>query len=272
HFVCANYESAGTTSIVYLDTVPGDASVSLTAPIGDCTAPLEVGGYAVDAGNKDGFYGTLGPLYWWKGTVVGAPMMATLYNSGKGMSCADAIVADPTMTRCWDLDEDPAGGAGAYKDEVTGGVSDNMTPLGTPDQATSLIIAGDGDPDLYLTAVNTPTATGGALGYAMSTVNASSQYATGGDIAALDMGSGISWGVVGWLLPTADIGAAYQVSKTLSGSFNVEGEWTCGLNGGPASGDSIRALVVDSAGQKLDASGTFGVSKLGQRIFFHCRY
>lgn len=187
HLVCAIYDATNLYASIYMNGTLSSVSAPLASAMCDGTAPVNVGGMTTAGGNKDGFDGTLGPVYWWKGTLVAEATLDALYAGGRGMPCSEAIVEDSSMTRCWDLDEDPTGGAGAYKEEVTAGVSDNMTPTNSPTRVSpGIVLTGTGDPDLYLTAVNDPEGTGGALGYAMDLTAASSQYASVTNASSLD--------------------------------------------------------------------------------------
>lgn len=150
--VCGIYDKTSQKVRVYQNGTLGDESAALSAAgICDGAAPFNVGGMTTDGGNKDGFDGDLGPLYWWNGAVKDETALDALWDNGRGKDCATAVAADATMTRCWDLDEDPTGGAGAYKDEVTGGTSDNLTPTNSPSRATpGVIMTGDGEASKYL--------------------------------------------------------------------------------------------------------------------------
>lgn len=113
-----------------------------------------------------------------------------------------------------------------------------------------------------LTEVNTPTATGGALGYAMEVVSASTEYADADDSADTSIGSGVSWGFAGWIrVDTSDTravfgkGDAMDTEGDFDGVFTLGGVFTCRL--------------IDSAGAKTDTHGTVTA---GAREFVSCRY
>ena len=164
--VCGYHDdSADTIHVTYNDDTPYSAAMADTPR--EATQAFEVAGI-VGGGAGDG---VIGPVYWYKGSI---PPVAALYNSGKGVQCADA---SPTPTSCWDMDE----ASGDYIDSIG---SNDLTPVNSPTQTTGLIVTGDGDPDLYLTEVNSPTARGGALGYATELLDTSSQYATVAAITA----------------------------------------------------------------------------------------
>jgi hypothetical protein len=87
-------------------TLYGAAWVSGTQ-IADGTADFSV----AQRGDYTGTYawdGTLGPAYFFKGTDLDfTTSIATVYNSGRGVACADLTEAEKTdLVSCWDMDED----------------------------------------------------------------------------------------------------------------------------------------------------------------------
>ena len=139
NFVCGWYDSSTKKGTAWANGTEGNTATAMATDMGDCTSDFVVGDAETSGSNRDPLEGTVGPVYWWKGEVVADATLDALYNSGKGMDCAAAAEVD-TMTACWDLDEDPADGAGAYKDSVG---SEDMSPEGSPLRRAGLVAAGD---------------------------------------------------------------------------------------------------------------------------------
>jgi len=151
NFVCGWYDSSTKKGTAWVNGTEGNTGSAMATDMGDCTSDFVAGDAETAGSNRDPIEGTVGPVYWWKGEVVADATLDLLYNSGKGMTCEDAAAVD-TMTACWDLDEDPSGGAGAYKDSVG---SEDMSPEGTPLQVAGLVERSDSG-----MGANTPTASG----------------------------------------------------------------------------------------------------------------
>jgi len=96
--------------------------------------------------------------------VLSSADKTSLYNSGKGKTCADLSGAELTnLVSCWDMDED----GGPYADSIG---SNNLTAVNTPTRAAGLVERSDsgmavsvvGGSDQYLNVAGfNPTTTGG---------------------------------------------------------------------------------------------------------------
>ncbi len=149
--------------------------------------------------------------------------------------------------------------ASIYADAFAGWTFDDLADLGNQDFGSCA--------SCNLTEVNTPTATGGALGYAAKFTSASSQYASVSDPAGgeLDPGSGVSWGYAGWgIIHTAGSNKAI-ISKALV--LAASGEYD---NFYVAAGGAHNCRFHDGTSTKLD--GITPLPLVGSRFFYHCRY
>jgi hypothetical protein len=165
------YDQSTRKVTVYCDGTGYTSTGTLANGVRAVDMPLYVADRYAASAEYDG---VVGPVAFWAGEALSQSDIDDLYNSGKGTTCADLPAG---AEHCWDMDE----ASGDYIDSV--GAND-LTPVNSPTQTTGLIISGDGDPDLYLTEVNTPTGTGGALGYSTELLDTSSQYATVAAITA----------------------------------------------------------------------------------------
>jgi|GEM_PF-2233599 len=160
--------SASTVHATWNDTA-FTSGTTANGAIADGTASFNIGAWSDPTNYSDN---VIGPVMVWKGDLGDfTTVRDSVYNSSKGKQCADLTTAEKVdLVSCWDMDE----ASGDFEDSIA---SNDLTRTNGPTQARGLIISGDGDPDLYLTEVNVPTATGGALGYAARFAGASNQYA-----------------------------------------------------------------------------------------------
>ncbi|KKM98601.1 hypothetical protein LCGC14_1156310, partial [marine sediment metagenome] len=124
-----------------------------------------------------------------------------------------------------------------------------------------------------LTLVNTPTAKGGALGYAAKFAAASTQYArtTDGDSDGnLDPGSGVSWGFAGWDVVHTTGGVAKAILSKSGVGPGASGEYDAYFRGATAAG-TFNCRFHDGTSAKEDTTVDV-LPGLDSRFFFHCRH
>ena len=201
-FLCGWWDGGGDDK-AHLE-INSDANIktgaSTMAAANNGTANFYVAAISSQLGDYDG---SVGPLIWYENGIPDTTIRASLYNSGKGKSCANMTAADQTnAVGCWEMGED----GGPYVDSIG---SNDLAGQNTPTRATGLIITGTGDPSLYLTPVNTPTATGGALGYAADFESVSSQAAYIDDNPSTSIGSNIDFAFCGWVQVESNVAGCY---------------------------------------------------------------
>jgi hypothetical protein len=251
NFLCAQYDASVRKAQVFIDGSPGTQGGAMGTAMGTCTSDFVVGGL----NSGDAYDGSLGPAYWWKSVVSGATI-TSIYNSGIALSCDDAIAIDGTMTRCWELDEDPSGGADSYKDSVTAGVSDSLSPVGTP----------------------TPTRVAGLVdrsdsGMSVAFSDAGESYFIDADWAwgTNLLATGVT--VVGWVNARAHPGTNYFQAAAV---YNNEGGGnTDGLSGGLT---STTTGIFNSGNCALGTRGTDVAATaawtdiMNKWVFYTCRF
>lgn len=214
-FLCSWYNPSDTKAYATANGAAPTAGSDTMTSMSDTSAPFTVGAEGDPANYTEG---DIGPVLYYIGDA--APPYESLYNSGKGKLCEDLTAAEKVgLVSCWDMDED----GGPYVDSIG---SNNLTGQNSPTQSPGMTITGDGDPDLYLTAVNTPTSTGGALGYAAE-FDGTDQYATGSDPFNSSNPFTVSCWVRennfgaadGWMGQTAGFGFGYGASATAFRGF-----------------------------------------------------
>ena len=207
---------------------------------------------------QNDYDGDLDAAVYYKGSI---PPITSLYNSGKGKTCAAMSGAELTNREsCWEMDED----GGPY---IDGPGSNDLTGGNTPTQTAGLVIEGTGDAALYLVPTNAPVATGGALGNAAKFSTASAQYAevTDPSDGSLDPGSGVSFGFAGWAVIHTTTANKALVSKLTTGA--IEGEYDSYYTGETG---SLTCRFHDGTSLKATALGS--LPGLNSRFFFHCRH
>jgi hypothetical protein len=79
----------------------------------------------------------VGPVIHYEGGIPDATIRASLYNSGKGKTCANMSTADKTnAVACWEMDED----GGPYVDSIG---SNDLTAVNTPTRVAGLVERSD---------------------------------------------------------------------------------------------------------------------------------
>jgi hypothetical protein len=110
YLICGSYDHSEAKASIYVNgttTVSGSTIVGGTK---DVAQNLTLGARTSTCG--DGQNLSMGPVMWYKGSI---PPAASLYNSGKGKTCADLAGAELTnLVSCWEMDED----GGPYDDSV----------------------------------------------------------------------------------------------------------------------------------------------------------
>jgi len=139
--------------------------------------------------------------------IDGEPPASDLYNSGAGRDC-QWVEENTTATACWSMDLSSWG----IRDSISGAAG---TITGELEATAPLVSYGDA---FDLTPVNTPTAKGGARGYAAHFIRGSS-YATASDTASLS-GSSDDMLFCSWSVPTLLNASMYMMAKA-----DVAPEW-----------------------------------------------
>lgn len=156
-FVCSWWDGAGDDK-VHLE-INADANIKSSA---GTFAAANNGTYDLRVNASSGLYSdmVIGPIYHYENGIPGAAIRASLYNSGKGKTCADLTAAEKvSMVSCWLMNED----GGPYVDSIG---SNTLTAVNTPTRANGLVERSDS-------------------GMSVRTVTASSQALTS-NAAALD--------------------------------------------------------------------------------------
>ena len=210
YLVMCRYDATANEWISGIDAVLDSAATATVGDGADTTDKFYIGAQS-GVTTMDGI---VGPVYWYRsasgGEVPTDAQVTSLYNSSKGKLCADLSAAELVdLAACWDMTED----GGPYIDDIG---SNDLTGQNTPTRAAGLTITGTGDPSLYLTEVNTPTATGGALGYAFHGDGVSDQHGTVND-ASLSVTDSDNYGACFWFRAT-DSDALFASDKP-SGGF-----------------------------------------------------
>jgi hypothetical protein len=133
HLVMGWYDSSDRKTYVTVDAETPTASTALPTGVLDAgTALFKV----ADSRYLPLFDGNVGPVMAWDG-IPDAATRTSLYNSGKGKTCADLAGAELTnLVSCWEMDED----GGPYADSIG---SNNLTGVNTPTRAAGLVERSD---------------------------------------------------------------------------------------------------------------------------------
>jgi|GEM_PF-3475037 len=181
--------------------------------------------------------------------IDGEPPASDLYNSGAGRDC-EWVEQNTTATTCYSMDLSTWG----LTDSISGA---NGTATGTLEASDPLVEYGDA---YDLSAVNTPTPTGGAKGYAADFENDSSQYAYVNDNSSFD-GDAIGRGFCFWIRPETMASNDYLISKwTGIGSTSDFHLFT-------SSAGVLTANFADSGGTGLAVSSGSAFLANGTRTF-----
>ncbi|KKM13128.1 hypothetical protein LCGC14_1719440, partial [marine sediment metagenome] len=131
-YLCTVFDDDGATTDVYwyLDGSPDGSSLDVAQRMVVGTSGFALA--TINDATAGRFDGSIGPAYVWATEAATAGNISTLYNSNKGMNCADAFVADATMDHCWDMTED----GGPYLDQIG---SVNLTGVNTPTRDAGLV-------------------------------------------------------------------------------------------------------------------------------------
>jgi|GEM_PF-5036163 len=255
--VACRYDASANELEASYDNTWTGTPASTAADSVDTAAEFSVGRRE---GGLSYFDGEIGPVLFYKATgaqVLTDTITSALWNGGKGKTCSQLSASDKVgLVSCWDMTEAP--GVGTYSDTIG---SNTLTAVNGPiAQGAGLVRTGSGNSDLDLTPVNTPTATGGATGYAAMFNDATSQYANGPDM--LVPGSGVSLGILCWARMN-DLTVEAWMGK--ADDMGDEGEFDSYLDG-----TSLYARFHDGVGVKTD-SVAHGLSA-GDRAFLQFRY
>ena len=185
--LCVVYDDDGVTTDIYfyLNGAADGSDLDFAGRMEVRTGGFALADIAVATGGR--WSGVIGTTYVWATDAATAGNISTLYNSGKGMSCADASSVDPTMDHCWDM----IVAGGPYIDQIG---SEDLTGTNTPTRVHSLVEQSDS-------------------GMSVNLVRASTQALTLVDNADLSLGADTDMCVAAWINPTAVNVAQFLVAK-----------------------------------------------------------
>ena len=128
HFICGWYTASDKKAHVSVDDANETLGGALTNGPRNSLSTFAVGAAVTSLHST----GSFGPMWYYKGSV---PPTTALYNSGKGMTCADTTEVT-NLESCWEMNED----GGPYADSIG---SNTLTGVNTPTRTAGLVERSD---------------------------------------------------------------------------------------------------------------------------------